>query len=346
MYVATVTIDNTKVSADLTDYVVYVNLNHLPSSFWDVVADGGGDIRCFKSDGTTELARDVVSCVQASDTGELHVKYSGTLSSSVDTVIQIHADGTSSEPAVGATYGRNAVWSAYWGVYHLQSSAVSSTGSNDFTEQGGITYNADATKIGTATPHLDGSADYFQKTAVNLGNVFTVQTWQYLDAYTANDDRFIWSYGLESGTNYRIAHGKYWIADNDWEFGVYNGSTYKQADDPASGDITTWKKHDTIYDGANTDGYFYINGSLPAGNQVTDFHNIDIASATFQIGNFSGVTPSGHFDGSIEEVRIIESVLSATWLSTEYNNQNSPSTFYTAEAVGGATVNSGFFNFM
>ena len=62
-HVANITIDNTKVSADLTDYVIYVNLANLNATFWSTVADGGGDIRVFKSDGTTELAREVVSCV-------------------------------------------------------------------------------------------------------------------------------------------------------------------------------------------------------------------------------------------------------------------------------------------
>jgi hypothetical protein len=118
-HVADVTIDNTEVAADLTDYPVYVDLSDLPASFWSTVASGGGDIRCYKSDGTTELAREVVSCDTTAETGELHLLYSGTLSSSVDTVIQIHADGSSADYAAGATYGRNEVWSDYGAVYHM-----------------------------------------------------------------------------------------------------------------------------------------------------------------------------------------------------------------------------------
>jgi hypothetical protein len=67
-HVANVTIDSTEVAADLTDYPVYVDLSDLPASFWDTVASGGGDIRCYKSDGTTELAREVVSCEVAYQT--------------------------------------------------------------------------------------------------------------------------------------------------------------------------------------------------------------------------------------------------------------------------------------
>ena len=92
-HVANLTVDNTKVAANATDFPVYVDLSDMNATFWSTVANGGGDIRIFKSDGTTELAREVVSCDTSGETGELHFKYTGTLSSSVDTEIQIHADG-------------------------------------------------------------------------------------------------------------------------------------------------------------------------------------------------------------------------------------------------------------
>ena len=34
------------------------------------------------------------------------------------------------------------------------------------------------------------------------------------------------------------------------------------------------------------------------------------------------------FDGTIDEVRVSNASRSAGWILTEYNNQNSPSTFY------------------
>jgi hypothetical protein len=44
------------------------------------------------------------------------------------------------------------------------------------------------------------------------------------------------------------------------------------------------------------------------------------------------VAESFQFNGSIEEVHISNSARSAGWITTEYNNQSSPSTFY---SVGG-----------
>ena len=52
------------------------------------------------------------------------------------------------------------------------------------------------------------------------------------------------------------------------------------------------------------------------------------------IGNDDNGEP---FDGQLDEVRILDIVLSKNWIITEYNNQNSPNTFYsigTAEALG------------
>jgi len=60
-YVA-ITIDNTKIDDDLTNFPVYVDLADMPDTFWNTVADGGGDIRVTTHTGTpVELAREVVS---------------------------------------------------------------------------------------------------------------------------------------------------------------------------------------------------------------------------------------------------------------------------------------------
>src|SRR5690606_31104823 len=120
-------------------------LADMNSLFWSTVANGGGDIRLYKADGTTELAREVVSCDTSGETGEVHVKYAGTLSSTVDTVIQVHADGTSSDYAAGATYGSEAVWTEYAGVWHLPNGTTLTA--NDSTSNGndGTVNSASAT---------------------------------------------------------------------------------------------------------------------------------------------------------------------------------------------------------
>ena len=139
-----VTIDSTKVDADLTDYPIYIDLSDLSLvgvDIFDTCRSDGGDIRVTKSDGTTELAREIVEIDTTGKTGELHVKFAGTLSSSGDTTIRVYYNGTDTEPTSTATYGSEAVWSDYYGVWHFEGAVgvaakvSDATGNaNDFTE--------------------------------------------------------------------------------------------------------------------------------------------------------------------------------------------------------------------
>jgi hypothetical protein len=52
-----------------------------------------------------------------------------------------------------------------------------------------------------------------------------------------------------------------------------------------------------------------------------------------EFGDASNGVVEGHYDrnyiGAIDEVHISNVALSNDWIKTEYNNQNSPGTFYT-----------------
>jgi hypothetical protein len=319
-HVANITIAAAQVSADLTDYVVYVDLSDLPTAeFWGTVANGGGDIRCFKSDGTTELAREVVSCDTSTDTGELWIKYSGTLSSSVDTVIQIHADGTSADYAATATYGRNAVWSDYTHVYHLNAnSATDSAGNGDLTLA--FTSEAATGKFGENATQFDGGAD--AKTPSIAANT----TGYYLSAWAKVD-----SVGGPSNKDVNIATNsqiKVW-AD------AYSGSAsrFAHADlSPTSiaygSDVNegAWQFFGGLFNGTN--GFSAGNGSLSSGASMNG-----IGAGAMDIGNSSNAA-------DMCEWRYRPTSVSADWISTEYTNQNTPNTFYTAAApsTGGVTV--------
>ena len=115
-----VTVLATKVDADLTNFPVYVDLSGLPAGFHtNVNQTDGRDIRVTKADGSTELAREVVFYDSATNTGELHFK-ADALANATDTDFYIYyGNAAATEPAVGATYGRNAVWSDYKAVYHM-----------------------------------------------------------------------------------------------------------------------------------------------------------------------------------------------------------------------------------
>ena len=62
-HVANLTIDGTTPSATHTNFPKLIRGQDLPTEVWDAVAPDGGDLRFFLSDGTTEVAREVVSLV-------------------------------------------------------------------------------------------------------------------------------------------------------------------------------------------------------------------------------------------------------------------------------------------
>jgi hypothetical protein len=92
----------------------------------------------------------------------------------------------------------------------------------------------------------------------------------------------------------------------------------------------TWYHIAASYDGA--DVRVYLNGVL----EQTTPHGPPIVNAgSFSIGNGGdNITRWTNFAGQLDEVRVGSIVRSAAWLLTEYNNQNSPGTFYSVGAEG------------
>ena len=71
----------------------------------------------------------------------------------------------------------------------------------------------------------------------------------------------------------------------------------------------------------------YIDGSLNNSGTLSTI-NDDSSSNVFMSFRRTKSNGAGLFNGSIDEVRYSTAVRSANWILTEYNNQNSPSTFH------------------
>lgn len=333
-HVANVTIQSSKVAADATDFVVYVDLSDLPSDFWDTVANGGGDIRCYKSDGTTELAREVVSCNTTGDTGELHIKYTGTLSGSSNTTIQIHADGTSSDYAVTATYGRNNVWTNYVAVLHGDA-LTDSTGTHTVTQSGTVAYGTGQMGNGFDMP---GNGTNYPR----IGDAST------LDLLT---DHYMSFWGKETSTSGRrspYTKGSPWTGGNGYWLHVTRPSTWTMNDpgtaysnlNIATEDIGTTAMNHIVYrKKAAYSMQMFFNGTAESEITATENSKADDAytatTADVWVGRRGDAADA--WDGIIDEFRLSDSVsaLDSDWIATEDNNQGDTSTFYTASAPGG-----------
>ena len=342
-YRVKITIDSGEVDADLTDYPVYVDLSDLPAGFFSNVKSAGEDIRVTKSDGTTEVAREVVFITTGSSIGELHFLAAGTLSSSSDTDFYIYyGNAAASEPAVTATYGRNNVWNAnYAAVYHLQEDPsgsapqeIDSTGSGyDGTSEGSMTSGDLIDAQISKGLDLDGSGD-----AIDIGttpdwsetDTFTWQTWaktssgatKTIIAKATNTAPY-------TGINFYLASSKLTLsfvptAGTSYQLVRRGTNTYSDG---------AWHSFYATYDGLETDTgiHLYEDGVEPTYSISTDNWSGKVLDTTkrLKLGERDGGL---NWAGGLDEARMSNVVLTSTWVSTEYSNQNSPATFYTTGA--------------
>lgn len=337
LYRIKITVDNTKVDADLTDFPVYVDLSDLGTDFHTNVKSDGGDIRITKSDGTTEVAREIVAIATGSETGEMHFQADGTLSSSTDTDYYIYyGNSGASEPASSATYGSENTWDAnYLVVYHLQEDPSgtapqmvdSTSNSNDGTSAGSMTSgDSVAGKLaGGNALDFDGSDDDI-RSGSNLGitgtGSRTISCWVNLNSTPADADPIV-SMGTTNYFNLVTGLG----GDGNW--GIRTGTSAPPANDlpsssSSSSDIGTYVYLAGTYDG--TTSRLRRNGSQIA----TGSRTLSTSDSIFRVAEGSQTTRNP--PAKIDEARISNVRRSDSWLITEYNNQNSPSTFYTVGA--------------
>jgi len=314
-----ITIDHTKVSnTDQTDFPVLINSTN---SDWRDTEHGGkvaqadgDDILFTSSDGTTKLSHEIEK--YDNTTGELvaWVKVP-TLSASEDTVIYIYYGNSTCSNQQDPTN----VWdSNYVGVWHLGDAgptyAYDSTSNNHTGSQiGGVTFGATG-KIGDCTTH---NANYIQLSS---------------DLYfpQGSSDRTLtaWVYATQLGNFNHIIHygtastGKAWgLALRSGLLLAHEWSVYQTA---GTVPLQQWTYVGiTLSDGGNKT--HYINGVSVGTPSYTPN---TVLSGVCRIGSRIS-TPTEYFYGNIDEVRISNTARSASWIATEYNNQNNPESFYT-----------------
>ena len=343
-----ITIASSQVDANLTDYPVYVDLSDLVKAgddIFDTCRTDGGDIRVTKSDGTTELAREVVEIDTTAKTGEMHIKFTGTLSSTVDTVIRVYYNGTDTEPARTATYGSDNVWTDYDLVVHGQIAGEDSS-ANDFADVANGNLPTTATgKVGGAQS-FDGTGDYYDfgdQTAFDIDDAGgidkTIQTWFKKDV-RAVEDAVAGKWGATSSQ-------RNWLFRNESSgkmrmFLGSGGTTGQNVQGTTVVGAGTWGMVHFTWDASENDGSIYTNGA----DKQTNTSMTTVSASTAKLGwgteeGAGGGSSAGQWDGLLDEFRIRSSILSDTWISTEYSNQNSPSTFYsTSDEEGGSTASS------
>lgn len=354
-----VTVLATKVDADLTDYPVYVDLSNLPAGFHSHVNQTDArDIRVTTSDGETEVPREVVSYMSATDTGELHFK--GTVANAMDTIFYVYyGNPNASEPALDAVNGAEKVWdSKYKLVAHLKdatpSTIVDSTSNHADGSKKGANEPIEGTgKIGKGQS-FDGIHDFIE---IPDNANFDIQT---DESVTIEAWVNIINKGLSGGDNYQYFIGKPHAPDQSYGWYMYtevNGYLrFLLKDDGGiqvyvTDNLSLWGKGlvSVVATRNVTDDklHLYVNG-LEAIAAVTDTTTQAVTpTGGLDMGFLSQPVPSmvRFVKGVMDELRFSKSTSGPRvdgYISTTYNNQSSPSTFYVIggeEAAGPVNFN-------
>lgn len=314
-----ITVDSTKCgTADSSDFPVMVSGTYTylrtVENGGDVQNASGYDIRFFADSGLTTLLDFERESYDPTTGAVVFWVKLPTLSESTDTVIYLNYGNAS---VITDQSNAAGVWgNSFTGVYHLGDGVTldvtSSTGANNGTNQGAA---ASSGKIG-------GSADLTGSKYIDFGTgsidsqILTHSAWVYCTDVTA------FSY-ITGGTGNGTPTLRRNPTTRFLEFAKQNQALIGIS----SGTVpdNTWTHVAVTYD-VSGNYVFYINGaSAGSGTSLQTF----TLTNTFRTGS-----PSNDFKGKVDELHLANAVRTSSWIVSEYNNQSSPSTFY---SVGTAT---------
>ncbi|MFH1062908.1 MAG: DUF2341 domain-containing protein [Candidatus Omnitrophota bacterium] len=321
-----ITIDRTKVMANLTNFPVLISITD--TALRDNARSDGFDIVFTASDGNTKLDHEIESFDKTTGILVAWVKIPSLLSSADTKIYMYYGNSAASDQQ-----NKSGVWdTSYKGVWHLNNdpSATApqekdSTSNNNAMTSYGTMTNTDLidAKIGKGID-FDGSNDYFKKTSpVGVGTPgdYTISAW--------------FNY-ISSPASYSTIYDHNNYAP---QFGFYNQSVamvYHNGLITSSGTAThndgQWHKVD--FRRVGTMVYFYVDGALHG----TGTHSATFPTATSALIGWSNYSTE-YWLGKLDEVRYAITARSPEWIATEYNNQNSPTTFISVGLAATATAN-------
>ena len=297
-----ITIDETKVDADLTDFPVLVKLTSANFDFTKALSTGY-DIRFTSSDGTTLLKYERERHDQANSLAEYWVKVP-SVSGTVNTEFYIYYGNSGAADGADPT----AVWDAnFKGVWHLKDITSTTIGDSTTNANDGTKYAVNEPievdgKIGKAQS-FDGVDDYVlvsHNASLNVSYI-TLEAWANLVSW--DDGGPIICKGTGAG-------GEVWCLDvylNKFRFYFWKGGSAYILDSLTA--PSGWQHIVATYDGTNT--RFYVNGAetnsaAPAqGVLDTNTHEVSIGSRQSSSAGYDC-----NVKGLIDEVRIYNRALS------------------------------------
>jgi hypothetical protein len=334
-YERNITIDHTKVSGgtDLYNFPVLINLTgqtflkSYPTG--QILNSNGFDI--IFTDGNYNKLDHQIEYYNGTNGDLIAWVRIPTLSYSSNTVIKILYGNSqvSTDPSV------TSVWdSHYKGVWHLDNDNL-----NDYTSynKSGTSYNSPTYPTGSIYNSLgmNGTNQYVEvinDPNINFAGNITVSAWVNMNV-GGRDQKIAGNQNNSSG-GYKF--GIY--TNNKVEFEIRNSANTPSLNrDVAGGTVLstgTWYYLAGISSDVLDSIKTFVNGIPERPFKKTGI--LGTASSTLTIGKEPFLS-SYYFSGRFDEIRISDEVRSNSWMRTEYNNQSSPSTFYSVDATGASS---------
>lgn len=344
-----ITVPAAAVSANLTDYPVYLNLANLGSNFFDNVKTDGSDIRMTLGDQVTELPVEIVIINTATDVGEMYFKAVGTLLTATANDFYIYyGNPAASAYAATATFGRNNVWDSNFKlVAHLQQDPSggapqmtdSTVNGNNGTSSGSMTTGDSVAAVASNGLDFDGTNDF-----INFGNAASLKITSALTAEcflkgASDNQRGFFGKGNTGNTNLS------WWINTDTNSGVGRTDIGITSVSTAivSGNSKIYRGGSQVFDNTNFNHLAftftsntlltYVNGVSDTGSRTQVWNGtVTTLNDTNETLKFGGsiIGSTSAFKSFIgDEVRISDIVRSAAWLKATTDNLKTPASFYT-----------------
>ncbi len=323
-YSKKITIDHTKVASALSNFPVLVSTTDLDLT--KAQADGD-DFIFLSSDNTTKYNHEIESWNNAK--GELIAWVNVTsLSSTTDTILYLYYGNSH----CGNQQNAPGTWdSNYVSVWHMNdwnsNTLKDSTGRGHTLTKPSSNIPLQSNGKIQSSQEFDGTTSYARTQDhddYTMTGALTVECWAEPD--NADRDEWMWAIhdNVYPGEAYRL--GKSDTSSGRWFWTITMAASGKDVLSNSAPSANTWSHIVGIRE-ADGDMYMYVNGAVQTA--TTNGAGTINPNTNGHAGCYNAA--SGYFDGEIDELRISNIERSADWITTGYNNQNSPSAFLTID---------------
>jgi len=317
-----ITINSAQVASTLTDFPVLISMTD--TDLGSLAQVDGDDILFTAGDGVTQLSHEIESW---NDTPDKLVAWVNTpsLSAVTDTKIYMYYGNAAAanQEDIAGTWNSN-----YKAVYHLHDDFLDSTGNNNDGTNGGSTDILSQIADGQSFDGVDDIITVSSQPSHSFifGNGGTTTVWINPSSAGENNQGRVFQ---KSVTNIKLQNPSVDTSDIrltqkfDGTHGVWKTTNRDIA-------FNQWNHIAITYDASSiiNDPTFYINGiPMPITENSSPSGLAQQENTGLRIGNAHGSTRT--FDGTVDEFRIYDGILSNGWIQTEFNNQNNPTSFYT-----------------